>query len=351
MNRQCEYQHTLDSLHFTPEQKSDIARRALQAAQEQQSRTRRPIRRTVLIAAAAVLVLAVGTAGATGILKSAAEVFAPIFGGSAAQTEIIDKIGYPIGASDTAGGVTITADAVMGDAYNAAIVFTITRDDGTALLPAGTEDAMLLVRGGGADLNILGGTHGSSWFVDEDPTDNTVQLIQTISADVPINDCTATAEFDNLWLWDEENGEAVPFAEGTWKLRFDVRYEDASITLGGGETFTQDGMTFTIDSITLSPVAMKVDYTADEEVVWSGNESGRQSDEDAEQMARYMENVEILLPRTDGTVMDLSSSGGSISPEDGTTVCSKSQVFSEIIPMEEMASISVGGVVFPIQAE
>ena len=210
---------------------------------------------------------------------------------------------------------------------------------------------MLLVRGGGADLNILGGTHGSSWFVDEDPTDNTVQLIQTISADVPINDCTATAEFDNLWLWDEENGEAVPFAEGTWKLRFDVRYEDASITLGGGETFTQDGMTFTIDSITLSPVAMKVDYTADEEVVWSGNESGRQSDEDAEQMARYMENVEILLTRTDGTVMDLSSSGGSISPEDGTTVCSKSQVFSEIIPMEEMASISVGGVVFPIQAE
>ena len=351
MNRQCEYQHTLDSLHFTPEQKSDIARRALQAAQEQQSRTRRPIRRTILIAAAAVLILAVGTAGATGILKSAAEVFAPIFGGSAAQTEIIDKIGYPIGASDTAGGVTITADAVMGDAYNAAIVFTITRDDGTALLPAGTEDAMLLVRGGGADLNILGGTHGSSWFVDEDPTDNTVQLIQTISADVPINDCTATAEFDNLWLWDEENGEAVPFAEGTWKLRFDVRYEDASITLGGGETFTQDGMTFTIDSITLSPVAYKVDYTVDSEVVWSNSGSGRQSEEDRLTTQRYFENVEILLTLTDGTVIDLSNAGGSIGPEDGVTVCSKGEVFSEVLPMEDMASISVGGVVYDLTAE
>ena len=45
------------------------------------------------------------------MLKSAAEAFAPIFGGSAAQTEIIDKIGYPIGASDTDHGVTITADA------------------------------------------------------------------------------------------------------------------------------------------------------------------------------------------------------------------------------------------------
>ena len=351
MNNRFEYKENLDALHFTPEQKASIAARAAEAAATQTAPARRrPILRTALIAACLAVVLGV-TAGATGILKSAAEVFAPIFGGSAAQTEIIDKIGYPIGASDTAGGITITADAVMGDAYNAAIIFTITRDNGTALLPAGTEDSMLLVRGGGADLNILGGTHGGSWFVDEDPTDNTVQLIQTISADVPINDCTATAEFDDLWFWDEERGEAVPYAEGTWKLRFDVRYEDASVTLGDGETFIQDGMTFTIDSITLSPVAVKVDYTADEEVVWSENESGRQSDEDAEQAARYMENVEILLTRTDGTVMDLSNSGGSISPQDGTTVCSKSQVFSEIIPMEEMASISVGGVVFSLQAD
>ena len=351
MNDRFEYKENLDALHFTPEQKAAIAARAAEAAAAQAAPARRrPILRTALIAACLAVVLGV-TAGATGILKSAAEVFAPIFGGSAAQTEIIDKIGYPIGASDTAGGITITADAVMGDAYNAAIIFTITRDDGTALLPAGTEDSMLLVRGGGADLNILGGTHGGSWFVDEDPTDSTVQLIQTISADVPINDCTATAEFDDLWFWDEERGEAVPYAEGTWKLRFDVRYEDASVTLGDGETFIQDGMTFTIDSITLSPVAVKVDYTVDEEVVWSENESGRQSDEDAEQAARYMENVEILLTRTDGTVMDLSNSGGSISPQDGTTVCSKSQVFSEIIPMEEMASISVGGVVFSLQAD
>ena len=239
----------------------------------------------------------------------------------------------------------------MGDRYNAAIIFTITRDDGTALLPEGTQDDMLLVRGGGADLNILGGTHGGSWFVDEDPTDNTVQLIQTISADVPINDCTATAQFDDLWRWDAESGEAVPFAEGTWKLRFDVRYEDASITLGGGETFTQDGLTFTIDAITLSPVAVKVDYTVDKEVVWSNHESGRQSDEDAEQMARYMENVAVFLNRTDGTVVDLSNMGGSISPEDGVTVCSKSTVFSEILPLEDLASISVGGVVFPVQAD
>ena len=351
MNNLSDYRENLDTLRFTPEQKAAIAARAARAAAEKSAPVRRRgVLRTALIAACLAVVLGV-TAGATGILKSAAEAFAPIFGTSAAQTEIIDKIGYPIGASDTDNGITITADAVMGDAYNAAIIFTITREDGTALLPEGTQDSMLLVRGGGADLNILGGSHGGSWFVDEDPTDDTVQLIQTISADVPVNDCTATAEFHDLWRWDEESGEAVPFAEGTWKLRFDVRYEDASITLGGGETFTQEGMTFSIDSITLSPVAVKVDYTVDSEMPQNSSGSGQISDEDAREQARYFENVAVLLTRTDGTVVDLSNMGGSISPKDGVTVCSKSTVFSEILPLEDLASISVGGVVFPIQAD
>lgn len=347
MNSQFEYKDAMNALHYTDAQKALLAERAAQAARKAQKRSRRPLLRTALIAACLTAALAV-TAGATGVLKSAAEAFAPIFGGSAAQTEIIDKIGYPVGASDTDNGVTITADAVMGDAYNAAIIFTITRDDGTALLPAGTEDAMLLVRGGGADLNIPGGTHGGSWFVDEDPADNTVQLIQTISADVPLNDCTATAKFDDLWMWDEESGEAVPFAEGTWKLRFDVQYEDASVTLGGGETFTQAGMTFTIDAVTVSPVAFKVDYTVDSEVQWSDSGSGQQSEADSREMQRYFENVEILLTKVDGTVIDLSNAGGSISPQDGVTVCSKSAVFSQIIPVEEIESISVGGVVLPL---
>ena len=119
----------------------------------------------------------------------------------------------------------------------------------------------------------------------------------------------------------------------------------------GGETFTQDGMTFTIDSITLSPVAYKVDYTVDSEVVWSNSGSGRQSEEDRLTTQRYFENVEILLTLTDGTVIDLSNAGGSIGPEDGVTVCSKGEVFSEVLPMEDMASISVGGVVYDLTAE
>ena len=355
MNSQFEYQESLNSLRFTDEQKEAIARRAAQAARQQTRQARpahrRPVRRMALVAAAAVLVLAMGTAGATGILRSAVEVFSPLFGGSPAQTEIIDQIGYPVGASDTDNGVTVTADAVMGDAYNAVIVYTISRDDGTRLLPEDISGDMLLVRGSGTDLNILGGSHGGGRFVVEDPAASSIQMVETISADRPINDCTATGTFENIYKWDEETGEAVPVIEGKWKVKFQMAYEDSSVTLGNGETFVQNGMTFTIDSITLSPVAYKVDYTVDSEVVWSDSGSGRQSEEDSRQMARYFENVEILLTLTDGTVVDLSNAGGSIGPEDGVTVCSKGEMLSEVIPMEDMASISVGGVVFPITAE
>ena len=98
-------------------------------------------------------------------------------------------------------------------------------------------------------------------------------------------------------------------------------------------------------------MAYKVDYTVDSEVVWSDSGSGRQSEEDSRQMERYFENVEILLTLTDSTVIDLSNAGGSIEPKDGVTICSKGEMFSEVIPMDEMASISVGGVVFPIDGE
>ena len=51
------------------------------------------------------------------------------------------------------------------------------------------------------------------------------------------------------------------------------------------------------------------------------------------------------------TVFPSSNAGGSIGPEDGVTVCSKGEVFSEVLPMEDMASISVGGVVYDLTAE
>lgn len=86
--------------------------------------------RIATVGVAAALVLSIG-AGATGVFKSASDAFAGVFGPTA-DTEIIDQIGHPIGASDTSNGVTVTADAILFDGYNYLISYTLEKEDGSA---------------------------------------------------------------------------------------------------------------------------------------------------------------------------------------------------------------------------
>lgn len=344
-----DYKKEMSELRFTENQKKALAEAAASAARTPAKR--RPVFRTALIAAAMAVVLAVG-ASAAGILPSPAEIFTPLFGGAAAQTEVIDKIGRPIGASDSDGGITITAEAIMGDQYNAVIVYTLTRDDGERFLPEGKslDETHLMMGGYGGASWVKGSAHGGSWFVDEDPEDNQIQLVETASSNVAMTKGTANASFEDLQYWNAETEQAELLYPGKWKLRFEVDYEDCSVRLGGGEAFSQDGLNFTIDEISVSPIAVRAAYTSDSAAAWSNAPSGRQSDEDAPKMRQYLDNIEILLTKTDGTVIDLGNSGGRVSPdyEAGISHCSKGQVFDEIIPLEDMASVSVGGVTYEI---
>ena len=151
---------------------------------------------------------------------STTEVFAPLFGGAAAQTEVIDKIGRPIGASDTDNGITITAEAIMGDQYNAVIVYTLTRDDGERFLPEGKglNETYLMMGGYGGASWVRGGTHGGSWFVDEDPEDNQIQLVETASSNVAMTKGTANASFEDLQYWNAETEQAELLYPGKWKI-------------------------------------------------------------------------------------------------------------------------------------
>lgn len=345
-----DYKKEMSQLRFTENQKKTLAEAAASAAGKTAKR-RRPVFRTALIAAAMAAVLAVGSSAA-GILPSPTEIFSPLFGGAAAQTEVIDKIGHPIGASDSDGGITITADAIMGDEYNAVIVYTLSRDDGERFFPEGEslDSRMLMMGGFGGASWARGGAHGGAWFVDEDPDDDRIQYVETVSSDVSLTKGTARAEFEDLRCMDPEAGRDEVLYSGKWKLRFEVDYEDCSVRLGGGETFSQDGLNFTIDEVTVSPIAVRVAYTSDSAAVWSNAPSGREDPEDAPKMRQYLDNIEILLTKTDGTVIDLNRSGGSVSPdyEAGISHCTKGEVLDEIIPLEEMESIRVGGVVYEI---
>ena len=89
-----------------------------------------------LVAAVLAIILLAIPVSAEVVNGYVSNLLAPLFGG--AQTEIVDKIGKPIGATVTADGYTLTADAVIGDQYNVAIVYTLSRDDGQPI-PEGTH--------------------------------------------------------------------------------------------------------------------------------------------------------------------------------------------------------------------
>ncbi|MCI5704038.1 DUF4179 domain-containing protein [Agathobaculum sp.] len=346
-NDNKEYNEALSGLRFSAEAKAGMVQNLLDAAgQPVKRRARRPLPRLAVAGIAAALVLSIG-AGATVVYnKLASESFAGVFG--TAHTEIVDKIGRPIGASATDNGVTVTADAIIGDKYSYAVVYTITRDDGTAFDLEGNEFGYLPLYFEESDTSIghLGGMHGGSYFIDETPGDNAIQFVEMRTADAPLKETTAKAKMENLRFNDGDDDYLL--VEGTWKLKFDFAFEDASLDLAAGQTLALNGMDVVINEITLSPIGLQVNYTVGSEIEWSNAPSGREDPRDAAQSRRYFEDLQILLTKTDGTVIDMSQSGGGIRPKNGKTECQKGGLFDEILSMDEVASLTVGGVDIPL---
>lgn len=121
MNRQLEYQETLDRLHFSPEQKSRLAARvAASAAQPRPGH--RPIWKIAVTAACLALLLAGTTLAAVGSPATLAEWFHQQWQESSgaampeAQVALIETLTQPVGISDTQSGVTVTLDSItVGD--------------------------------------------------------------------------------------------------------------------------------------------------------------------------------------------------------------------------------------------
>ena len=360
-NDNKEYTEAMAGLQFSDEAKARMVQNLLDAQEKATDNVvamprgrKRRLPRIAAVGVAAAVVLTVG-ASATGVLKTASEAFQGVFGPTA-DTEIIDQIGRPVGASDTSGGVTVTADAIIGDKYHYAITYSIVKDDGTAfdidltntvgngVLPLTFEESDCTLSG------YLGGTHGGSYFFDADPADNAIQYVETREiSNGEVRGHTVRAKFKDLCVYDDEMNRVL-LAEGDWSFKFNLDFEDTSVSLPAGQTFDLNGMTATIDEISLSPLALRVDYTVDSEVQWDENaQSGRQSDHDSAQMQKYFESVQILVNKADGTNIDLSYAGGSISPEGGKTVCQKGDIFSEIVALEDVVSVTVQGIEIPVQ--
>lgn len=308
---------------------------------------------------AVLLTVGGGTAYATGTLARAADSLAAVFGAGPAQTELINRVGRPIGASCTSNGITITADAIIGMRHAYAVIYTIEKDDGTAFdeLTVNENGKLNLFFTGGGNINPLTafrlgikGGHGGSYMFDADPTDNTVQLVEMMSltgSDKSFVGETLHFNATELaYIPTSEDGQRdlphVTLATGNWDMSFKIDYEDLSVDLPTGQQFTVNGNSAVVDELAISPLGATITYTVD---AVDGPSEPTGLETNSESRAGYG-NFSVTF--TDGTTEEIGSGYGSWREGDKTVV-QKTWLFDQIRDVDDIASITVGDLTVPIQ--
>ena len=340
-----EYKEALDELRFSPEAKRRMAQRIeVAAVVEPLPRPTRRSRALVIAAAAAVLALAVGcTAYASGMLGRAS---APAKE-TPATTEVVDGIGRPDAhASD---GVTVTAEAVMGDRSNYAIVFSIAKDDGTPFEGIReNQDGTLALRFENlATVTVDDApSRGTvSYFFDADPHDNAIQFVKASTIDTHGGTSfvgkDVYVKLHDLLAFDED-GEARTLVEGALKMDFVADCADLSVDLPAGQTFAFDEGTATINAIMISPLSLSVDLTIDFPI--EVNVIGFDTPQ-----SKRLQYLPLTVNMKDGTVIDATrKAGGGVEVREQTTVTDKSMAFDKILDLDQVKSVTVGGVEIPM---
>lgn len=213
---------------------------------------RRPMLRiTAAIVAVVMLALPVSAEMVNGYISN---LLAPLYG--SAKTELIDQIGVPIGATISLGDYNLTADAVIGDRYNIAIVYSLTRNDG------GQLDEGINFANYSNSLQKGNGVGMYNFCMSDDKTTCYIVDVWTAAGSLFL-DRMAEVTFTDLMIFDSITQENNLLQAGEWSLKFTVRYEDASVTIPASDTVIKDarGKEYIIHQIIVSPIGIHLDIT------------------------------------------------------------------------------------------
>ena len=371
------YTASMDGLHFSDEAKARMAEglRAAAAAKGAEKNVqpkapaevlimserrpgRRRTRRWARVAAGLALALVLGGGGtvavAAGVLPNPADVLSDVFGGAPAQTELLNEVGRPIGASATSNGVTVTAEAVVGDRSNFTVVHDVEFDDPSVLegIEPGEDGTLPLVAEATRYVDGVNGGGGGSWFFDADPGDGTIQYAETMGF-TTWNGAGIIGRTMRFWMseiraYDAEGGYTT-LVTGDWGLKFEMNYVDTTVDLPAGQETTWQGADVTVDAVTVSSVGVTVDYTIERQIGDLGP-SGRLSDE-----AQAKQDAVLGLPVTvtfaDGTTFDATNANTHAEEQnDGTSAVTKTVTYDRIIAADDILSVIVGDVEIPVSA-
>ena len=276
------------------------------------------------MAIAACFILLLGTAITVDATSGAvSNLLAPLFG--MAQTEIVNDIGVPIGACVSADGYTLTVDAVIGDRYNVAIVYTLSNDDGQPI-PEGTHFNVW-------ETDIIWGTSGSGSLIAVKSIDDPSKLhfVESWNRKYPLIGRYVSASFGELEI-SIANGEDTILADGPWELDYTLCYKDTSVSVPVSALKVTDsgGEDYQINEILISPVGLRMD--------------GIMFDPQWREAPPFG-NFEISVRMNDGTVTQLEdcNAGGGYSTGDKTAKFHFNAMFEIPLELEEIDALIICG--------
>ena len=270
-------------------------------------------RRGLSMAACIALVLSIAlTAEATN--GTVSNLLAPIFGG--AQTEIVDDIGVPIGASTSVNGYTLTVDAIIGDRYSVMVAYTLSRDDGKPI----PENIAFKSH------EIMASGYRTAIKIDSE-SPNIAHFHERWRRNKPLLGRILTSSYSTLVI-ENSKEEDIVIAEGTWELSITIRYPDTSEKLPVKDlyVFDETGKKYQVKKIILSPMGIHFDVIEFDPVFAEASYIGFKT--------------AVLLK--DGTSISLDGGGGgSMSEGDETRKFSHYARFDFPIPREEIVAIVI----------
>lgn len=274
---------------------------------------------------ALVMSLALTAEASTGAVSN---LLAPLFG--CAQTEIVDSIGIPVGVSASADGYTLTAEAIIGDRHNFAVVYSLTREDGQPIAEKAhfaTWDT--------AGRRVGHGGGGSLRTVPDENDPSRLYVIEDWSVSGSIIGRQLSVKFADLGIY-VPHGEDIPIAPGPWELTYTLRYEDSSKTLPlwnlavtGG-----DGTQYRFKKLSISPVGLYLDFTI-LDPVWG---------------KVHTLHEQVILRLKDGTELVLEGNGSYHHSQSGKTAKgSYSAMYGIPVPFEDMEALILCDTVYPLE--
>ena len=138
---------------------------------------------------------------------------------------------------------------------------------------------------------------------------------------------------------------------GSWALSFRLNFEDLSTTLALDTPVVLAGHDAVLNDLTISPIGLSLSYTFPEAIPMPDLENGRESVAQEMWANLVFGSIPMELRQKDGTVLNIQNTGGSSETNgQGAMHCTKGVTFDAILPLEDLESITICGVTFPIPA-